>query len=482
MWGYLMIKTTGSGIEFDRMGEERDTQMDSESKKTKTPPRGVTRRSVLGGIGAAAAGVAATPFLGRSAWGQSKGPINISFWTFENPQQRPWIHKRIKQYMEKNPNVRVDFQYYTFGDLGKKLSVGFATGTAPEGFISQDWFMPVWLDKGLLAPLDLGLLGYNSMGEFNAAHADASVQSAISDGQVYGFPFTFYGYCNYLNANQFKEIGLNAEKDWPKTWDELGEIARRLTIKDGNKFVRQGFKYAMHAPTWTVIQYNPILIGHGGEWFDKDGKCALNNEAGIKAMKVRAAMVREYGAEDAADTIATNPLPQMDWLKERCSMFFCHPIPEPAITSQNPAMVKERYYRPVQYPGIESGKGFSTTYGFHFVVNKQAESSKQEVIQDMYKFIMSDILDLWNDVKPFTPARKGTWSADPAATKFPFAEEFIEARDKGVFLPRTLVFNELADALHRAVQNVVLNNGDIKASLDAAAADVDRAIAGYKRG
>jgi len=28
---------------------------------------------------------------------------------------------------------------------------------------------------------------------------------------------------------------------------ELGEVAKRMTIKQGNKFTRQGFKFAMHA-------------------------------------------------------------------------------------------------------------------------------------------------------------------------------------------------------------------------------------------
>ena len=96
---------------------------------------------------------------------------------------------------------------------------------------------------------------------------------------------------------------------------------------------------------------------------------------------------RQYGAEDPADSIATNPLPQMDWLKERCSMFWCHPIPPAAITSQNPKMQTEHYYRPVQYCGVEAGKGISTSYGFNLVVNAQAPKDKQEALHDLYKFI-----------------------------------------------------------------------------------------------
>src|SRR5215813_15295449 len=122
----------------------------------------LTRRTVIGGIGAVGLGAAVAP----RALAQTKKPVNLAFWTFDNPQQRPWVHKRIKLFIEQNPNVKVDFQWFPFGDLGKKLSVGFATGTAPDGFVSQDWFMPVWLDKGLLAPLDVQRLGYASLDAF----------------------------------------------------------------------------------------------------------------------------------------------------------------------------------------------------------------------------------------------------------------------------------------------------------------------------
>ena len=53
-------------------------------------------------------------------------------------------------------------------------------------------------------------------------------------------------------------------------------------------------------------------------------------------MTVRASIARKYGAEDPADSIATNPLPQLDWLKERCSMFFCHPLPPVLIKVAEP--------------------------------------------------------------------------------------------------------------------------------------------------
>lgn len=452
---------------------------DSASKKPESKAGHFTRRDVLG-ISAAGALVAATAPISRLASAQAKKPIEISFWTFENPQQRPWVHKRVKLFMEKNPNVKVDFQYFAFGDLGKKVTVGYATGTAPDGFVSQDWFMPTWLAKGLLAPLDVQRLGYPSLKAFTDDFAPAFVSGAVEKGKVYGYPLWFYGYANYLNTKQFKEVGLDAEKDWPQTWDKLGEVAKRLTIKEGNKFVRQGFKFAMHTASWTMFQFNAIFSQCGGVWFDKAGKCTINSAAGLKAMTIRASIARKYGAEDPADSIATGPLPQMDWLKERASMFFCHPIPPVAIESQNPKMFAEGYYRPVQYPGVQAGKGYSTTYGFNLVVNARAPKAKQEALQDMYKFMMSDLADAWQDTAPFPLARKSGWADSPLVKKFPYVNEIIIARDRGVALPRTVVYNELADSVHGGIQKIMLNNADIQATLNEIAAEVNRANAAFK--
>jgi hypothetical protein len=65
----------------------------------------------------------------------------------------------------------------------------------------------------------------------------------------------------------------------------------------------------MHSAQWTMIQYNPILIGSGGNWFDEAGRCTVNDEAGIKGdddSRIDRAKIRRRGPRrldrDQSDT------------------------------------------------------------------------------------------------------------------------------------------------------------------------------------
>ena len=372
-------------------------------------------------VGAAAVGVLGVPAFGAAQGAPTRTPVKLAFWTFENPQQRPWIHKRVKLYMEQNPHVTVDFQWFPFGDLGKKISVGFATGTAPEGFVSQDWFMPTWMDKGLLAPLDVQRLGYPTYDAFTDDFAAAFVKGATQDGKVYGYPLWFYGFCNYLNTKQFKEVGLDPDKDWPKDWKQFGEVAKRLTIKRRQQVHAPGLqvRHARGAVDHDPVQPDP---DHPRRPVVRCQRQVHDQQRGRRQGHDRARLhrqaVRRRGPRRTR--IATNPLPQMDWLKERCSMFWCHPIPLGGhqVAEREDAgggLFPARAVSAASSPARASPPPTASTC----VVNARAPKDKQEALQDLYKFIMSDLIDCWKDTAPFSLARKSGWADNPAVKEFP---------------------------------------------------------------
>ena len=42
-------------------------------------------------VGAAAVGVLGAPAFGVAQGAPTRTPVKLSFWTWENPQQRPWL-------------------------------------------------------------------------------------------------------------------------------------------------------------------------------------------------------------------------------------------------------------------------------------------------------------------------------------------------------------------------------------------------------
>ena len=434
-----------------------------------------TRRDFLRrtSVGAAAVGVLGVPAFGAAQGAPTRAPVKLTFWTWENPQQRPWLKKRIDQYTQQYPNVSVEFQYFAFSDLGKKVSIGYATGTAPDGYTTGDWLMPTWLTRKLIVPLDVQQLGYASLDAFRDDHASAFVAGAIHEGKAYGYPLWFYGVLNHVNTKQFKEVGLDPVKDEPKTWEQLGEVAKRLTVKDGSKFTRQGFKWAMHASQWTAFQFNPILLQAGGQWFDKDGKCTVNNEAGVRAMTIRAAMAKQYGAEDPADSLATAPVPWMDWLKER---------------SRD---VQRAAHRPAGHQADQPGHGG----GGLLQGLPDAGGQRRQAILDLLRLQLRDqrarVEGQAGRPAPHVPLhherparlleshRAAHVGPQERLDGLSRGQEHSEhpghpARQGHRRLPAAYAgVDELADAMHRAVQKVTLANGDIKVALNEAAAEVD---------
>ena len=63
--------------------------------------------------------------------------------------------------------------------------------------------------------------------------------NAVIDRSVYGVPFHNSTPLLYVNADHFKEAGLDPDK-LPRTWDELIAAAKKLTKRDGDRVTRWG--------------------------------------------------------------------------------------------------------------------------------------------------------------------------------------------------------------------------------------------------
>ncbi|HEX4766683.1 MAG TPA: sugar ABC transporter substrate-binding protein [Lichenihabitans sp.] len=239
---------------------------------------GWTRRRLLG-TGAALGGSAALggfPVV-RRARAAAK---TMSFWQFYAPGgpvpgQTKWFEDTIKAWNDTH-DVKVDLNYIPSGDYmnGAKLPTAFASGQGPDLFLISPGDFLRYYNGGVLQDL--------------TPYIDAKVQADFTpniiasrkvDGKIYGVPMEVEPMAFYFRKDAFDKVGLN-ETDVPKTWEQLLEIAKKLTTPD-----RFGVLFETTPGYYQNFTWYPFLWQGGGEFQTADHKSALNAPAFVQALK-----------------------------------------------------------------------------------------------------------------------------------------------------------------------------------------------------
>jgi multiple sugar transport system substrate-binding protein len=241
----------------------------------------ITRRELikLGGKIAAAATVSSmfAPFISTSKDAASEA---LSFWQFYAPGggsslQAKWFEQLVKSWNDTH-DVKVELVYVPANDYrdGTKLPTAFASGTGPDIFILAPSLSLRYYNGGVL--LDLTPFIEEKAREDFFPEVMAT---RIFDNRIYAIPMEVEPMAIYYSLDAFAEIGLTA-KDVPKTWDELLEIAKKLTNSK-----RFGILFQTEVGAYQNFTWYPFMWQGGGDFLTKEGKSAFNSPATIQALK-----------------------------------------------------------------------------------------------------------------------------------------------------------------------------------------------------
>ncbi len=190
-----------------------------------------------------------------------------------------------KAFEAEHPDLDVivdQFPGSSLKDFEIKLRLRFSSGQAPDLFHVNTNVASELASLGLLAPAPPSVverIEANSLNAFveNAGRFDGTDYGIVSDGVWTAL---------YYNKDMFREAGLDPERP-PETWDELIEMADRLTVRapDGSptraglSLRKSGFK-AGTAEKWMTFLYSA-----GGTAFSDDGTHAtFDSDAGRAAL------------------------------------------------------------------------------------------------------------------------------------------------------------------------------------------------------
>ncbi|GAJ38914.1 ABC transporter substrate-binding protein [Saccharococcus caldoxylosilyticus] len=173
--------------------------------------------SVLAGCGGGNEKAANQDASGNSG---KKVEVTLAGWG-GNPSEQKLLQQTLDEFEKKHPNIKVKLEVISeqYMDVIKTRLIG---GEGPDVFYLDAFEAPALIETGALEPLDKYVTDDFDINDFEKPLLDAFKGK---DGHIYGFPKDYSTLALFYNKKMFKEAGI----DVPKTWDELREVAKKLT-------------------------------------------------------------------------------------------------------------------------------------------------------------------------------------------------------------------------------------------------------------
>jgi multiple sugar transport system substrate-binding protein len=242
-----------------------------------------SRRSVLQGLGAGAATMAAfRPALAAEtelkAWVASG-----QRWEFANRGVAPLFEAA-------NPDVSVKITSTPIANYGSKVAAAMAGGSTEWDVIQLDYAqVPQFAPAGWVEALGSRIESEPSFQESLSDIPERVLDLYRFDGKLYGIPADSNAMLSYYRADVLDRLGVAP----PETWDDVLEISREL---HSDKAEQYGFVGSLGRGLYAYLGLLPVLWSYGGElWDESTFEIRIDKgDAGYKALTMLRELIK-YG-------------------------------------------------------------------------------------------------------------------------------------------------------------------------------------------
>lgn len=211
----------------------------------------------------------------------SSGTITLTYWDgWADAGTEPTaaaVTYALKEWEKANPNIKivVDHTTSTSGAYKTKIKTALSSGEAPDVFLmDKGSFAQPYIDAGKLLALD-SYLG----GKLDGMR-DGVMETASSNGKIYGVPFNMHVNGIYCNTELFESNNIS----YPTTWEELIDVCRQFS-KRGVTPIAMGNK-----ELWQAIQlFEPMMLSEAGYDYCLKAinrEASFDSEATVKAASI----------------------------------------------------------------------------------------------------------------------------------------------------------------------------------------------------
>lgn len=384
---------------------------------------------------------------GEGAGAGEKAGGTVSWWTWSTEATEAFA-KQIEYATTQNPNLTVDIQYTANADFMAKLPVAIAGGTGPDIYQMTRPSFELYAASGQAMDLTDAIANSPALQEY-LNNLSPEVREAYQfEGKQMAIPFTVESTAIAYNKDLFEAAGLpdlkEIEDTW--TWDDLHELARKLTVKnDKGETVQYGFFTGVdRLPAWEFIW------SHGAEMFTEDREtCTLDDPKVAEALKPLVEMYQE-GLSPSIDVTTTTSGDDI-FISGQIAMI---PAGIWKIPSYNNITTFE--WDVVELPfDAETGKRVSSSNILGLFVNPNAKN-KEGAIALLEELVQPECQKILADTHTYIPAlesvRDGYFEGDVPDNIIAYknALEYIHPNTLTQYIPYGQFNQEVADGLKRA--------------------------------
>ena len=371
--------------------------------------------------------------------------ITVELWEWGSDEL---FQEIIDGYTAIHPNVTINLVNNPWEDYWTKLPLALDGENGPAIFNIHNSYHENLINY--MAPLEIPL---------EDLQADfTGVDAHVIDGEVYYIDYGMMTGSVYYNKDMWEAAGLT-EADIPKTWDEMREVAKKLTIKEGDTIIQAGLNFNDDFHQNYLLGLNYQL---GENLFEEDGVTPkVNSDAMKQVMQMLVDMyeVDGIGSKDFGEKGADS---------------FGQGQSAMVIQWGHYYNTLQTTWRDINFGVFEIPTFDGNPYAYNryngestFGVNKNAPEDQQAVAQDFIKYFLAndDAQVAFNLAMSTFPAKKSL-ADNEKILENPSLKVLAEHIDHYIWpgpMPATM-----ETSLKKAGQDIFFNGVDIDTALNEA--------------
>ena len=383
------------------------------------------------------------------------------------------IDALCEEYHKENPNVKVTPVYAgSYADTRTKVQAAIKGGNTPDLAIMFSIDLYSLLSMDAIADID-SFCTTDADKEWLNGFYDGFMMNSRDGETTYGIPWQRSTIVLYYNKDAFEAAGLDPEQP-PKTWDELKEDAKKLTITENGTTTQYGIQIPSDGYAYWMLQTFCVEQNGFNLMNDTGTETYYDDERTAKGLDFWKSLADDGSMPEGIVAWATTP---SDFLEGKTAMMY--------HTTGNLTNVKNNAdfnFGVAMLPANESYG--SPTGGGNFYIFKGVSEERQQAAFDFIKWMTDDErVAQWSIDTGYVATRPSAYDTEHMqeyAKEFPYCLVARDQLEYGYAELSTYNQAEVQKAIDDAISYVMTDQQDVESALATAQQTADGILQAYR--